>query len=116
MEYDELVKLYQQMHFLILARDINEMTKANFPSKVPELMCYGVIPIVSRVGDYTKYYLVSDRNSIIMDGCSKEVIKEAIKRCLQMSCESINNMSRNARETAEEKFGIWTGLRRLVHF
>lgn len=116
MEYDELVKLYQQMHFLILARDISEMTKANFPSKVPELMCYGVVPIVSRVGDYTKYYLVNDGNSIIMDGCSKEVIKEAIERCLLMSCESINNMSQYARVTAEEAFWYMNWAEKIGSF
>lgn len=50
MKYGELIGLYQEMHFLLLARGVSQMTLANFPSKVPETMCFGIVPIVSEVG------------------------------------------------------------------
>lgn len=103
LEYDELVELYQEMQFLLLAREVNEMTKANFPSKVPELLCYGVIPIASRVGDYTKYYL-NDNNSIIIDGCDVKNIYDAIYKTFALSEERMRGLSASARETAEKAF------------
>lgn len=47
MKYDELIELYQNMNFLILARKTSQMTLANFPSKVPETMGFGIVPVVS---------------------------------------------------------------------
>ena len=111
MHYEELIELYQSMHFLILAREENQMTLANFPSKVPEVMCYGVIPIVSRVGDYTKYYLEDNVNSLIFDGCSIDLCLEKIRKALSLSQEEILELSFNARKCAENKFDYrnWVG-------
>ena len=75
MKYDKLVELYCKMHFLILARETNQTTFSNFPEdKVPEVMTYGVVPIVSRVGDYTQYYLEDGVNSLVFDGCDKKIL------------------------------------------
>lgn len=109
LEYDELVELYKKMHFLLLARDVTEMTKANFPSKVPELMCYGVVPIVSRVGDYTKYYLENGKDCIVMNGSSVSIISDAIYYGYHLTNEQYKRMSNNARKLAEDRFwyGVW---------
>ena len=48
MPYEELIDLYRRAHFMILARDISRMTLANFPSKIPETLSYGIIPIVPK--------------------------------------------------------------------
>ena len=104
LEYNELVSLYQKMHFLLLPRDTNEMTKANFPSKVPELMCYGVIPVASRIGDYTKFYLKDGKNSILMNGCSVEEIKNAIEKSILLNSMTISDLSIQAFETTKSKF------------
>ena len=111
MHYEELIELYQSMHFLILAREENQMTLANFPSKVPEVMCYGVIPIASRVGDYTKYYLEDNVNSLIFDGCNIDLCLEIIRKALSMTQEEILELSFNARKCAENKFDFrnWVG-------
>lgn len=92
------------MDFLIIARKVDEMSLANFPSKVPEALCHGVIPIVSRVGDYTKYYLEDGVNSIIFDGYAAEDCLNAINRVLEMSNERIYELRCNARFTAEKRF------------
>ncbi|SEO64058.1 glycosyltransferase [Paenibacillus sp. OV219] len=111
MQYKELITLYQAMHFLILAREENQMTLANFPSKVPEVMCYGVIPIVSRVGDYTKYYLEDNVNSLIFDGCEIDLCLDKINQALSMTQREVAELSVRSRECAEKKFDYrnWVG-------
>lgn len=104
MEYDELIKLYNSMHFLLMARSESQMTKANFPSKVPELMTYGVVPLASRVGDYTEFYLINGYNSFVFDGCEVNTITETMKKCLSLTDEELRCLSRNARVTVEKKF------------
>ena len=64
LEYAELLELYQNMDYLFLAREKNIITESNFPSKVPEMLVYGVIPVCSDVGDYTKLYLRTGENAI----------------------------------------------------
>lgn len=113
-EYDELVEMYRNTDFLLLARDVSQITKANFPSKVPEVMTYGVIPVVSRVGDYTALYLQDGYDSIIFDGCSVEACSEAIKRALDISSEKRIEMSNNARRTATERFDYHNWCKYIV--
>ena len=104
MSYDELMQLYQDMDFLLLPRETNQMTLANFPSKVPEIMRFGVIPIVSNVGDYTNKYLKSNENALIMQGCDAEICYEAVKQAIYMEEERLECMSKNARISAEKLF------------
>lgn len=116
MRYEELVKLYLSIDFLLLARVTIQMTLANFPSKVPEVLCYGVVPIVSRVGDYTKYYLTDGVDSIIFDGSGVADCIEAIRRALSLSKEEIRIMSNNARKCATEKFNYKIWATKLLGF
>ncbi len=104
MKYKELVDLYRSVDFLFLARDVSQMTLANFPSKVPEAMCYGVIPVVSRVGDYIKLYLKDNENSIIFDGCNVDACQKAINRCLMMSHVQIARLRNASRQASIDIF------------
>ena len=97
MKYDELEKLYQEMHYLLLARDICQMNLANFPSKVPETMAYGIVPIASRVGDYTELYLRDRENSFIIEGSKVEQVTEAVHKAISISYDEYKNMSKAAR-------------------
>ena len=116
MKYDELVSLYEKMHFLILARDVNQMTQSNFPSKVPETMAYGIVPIVSRVGDYTKYYLKDEINSFIFDGCTAKDCCNAYKKAIETEFDRYNEMSRESRKCVEEKFDYRNWIDPLKNF
>lgn len=116
MKYNELIGLYQSMTFLLLAREKRQMTNANFPSKVPELLTYGVIPIASDVGDYTSLYLKNGITGIIMDGCRHDIIAEAIFRALSMSNAEVEMMSRMARRLAEDIFDYRVWSERLKRF
>lgn len=116
MPYEELIDLYRRAHFMILARDISRMTLANFPSKIPETLSYGIIPICSRVGDYTKLYLMDGVNSLIMDGCDVQTILHGIRRALAMSDQDIINYSNKCRITAETKFDYKQWVKPLDKF
>lgn len=104
MKYEELIKLYWSMDFFMLARPENKVTLANFPSKVPELMACGVIPIVSDVGDYTKLYIRNGQNGIVFQGCTVEGCAEAIERAVGLTEKDRRVLSYNAREMVRNKF------------
>ena len=109
MKYEELEKLYRTIHFMLIPRECCQRTLANFPSKVPEGMKYGVVPICSDVGDYTKYYLSDNINSIFIYGDSKNDILTSIRKALAMGCKDYSKMSQNAREFAIQHFdySVW---------
>jgi len=108
MKYDELEKLYKEMHYLLLARDICQMNLANFPSKVPETMAYGIVPIASRVGDYTELYLRDRENSFIIEGSKVKQVTEAIRKAISVSYDEYKNMSKAARRCVYRCFDYRT--------
>lgn len=110
MKYEQLIDLYQEMHFLVLAREISQMTLANFPSKVPETMCFGIVPIVSEVGDYTKFYLQDGVNSFFIHGSEIEECKTVIRKALQLTQEEYLAVSKEALYCAKNRFDYrkWT--------
>ena len=103
MEYDELIELYQSVDFLYMSRPDNLVTRANFPSKLPELMAYAVAPIGNRVGDYYEY-LTDGVDSVLFDKNTPEDCVTAIRRVIAMSKEERQSMCQNARNTVCEKF------------
>jgi glycosyltransferase involved in cell wall biosynthesis len=109
MEYEELISLYKKTDFLIMAREVNRMTLSNFPSKIPEVMSYGMIPVVSEAGDYTRYYLTDGYDSIIARECTTECFLNAIMESLNLDDAARKEMSARALQTAREKFNyrVW---------
>ena len=104
MRYEEMLQIYEQIHFLAIARKECQRTLANFPSKVPETMAYGIVPVVSEVGDYTKYYLEDGKNSIFINGDSVEEIMKSIRKVLALSQEEYEVYSKEARKCAKSRF------------
>ena len=111
MKYEELTRLYEKARVLLLPRKTNQTTIANFPSKVPEVMNYGVIPVVSAVGDYTKYYLKDGINSIVMRGSSGELCAEALIRIINMPTDEVGSIVQAIYDTAKNCFDFhnWVG-------
>ncbi|MBO5452576.1 MAG: glycosyltransferase [Clostridia bacterium] len=104
LEYDELINLYKKAQFLLLVRPDNIVTRANFPSKVPELMITGIIPMITEVGDVVKYLTDGKDSFVLKNPTSVEICKDALKKAMNLSDGEIRKMSINARKTAEEKF------------
>lgn len=104
LEYEELLELYSKMDFMFLARPEKKSTLSNFPSKLPEVMAYGIIPVCSKVGDYANDYLVDGEDSIIFEGCSEEACMNTIIKILELQQDQIKKLSDNVRIKVEEAF------------
>lgn len=96
MEYSDLLNLYQEMDFLFLARERNIITESNFPSKVPEMLAYGTVPVCSKVGDYTNLYL---KNGIDYPHDEHYMLAHYIKKVFDEK-ETVSEMTRNAQNHA----------------
>lgn len=116
MEYSDLMDLYNSIDFLLLAREKNQFTISNFPSKVPEMMNYGIVPVCSRVGDYTSLYLKDNIDSIIFDGSGPVHCATAIRRALGKNEEQRKAMSLQAKKHAEELFDYRAWGKKLAAF
>ena len=101
--YKELEKLYREVHYLLLIREINQMTLANFPSKVPEVMGYGVVPVVSRVGDYTAVFLENNYDSIFIETLDKTHIMSILEDAILKSESEYLQLSQNSYESVKDK-------------
>ena len=71
-------------------------------------MAYGIVPIASRVGDYTELYLRDGENSFIIEGAKVERVTEAIRRAIFISYDEYENMSKAARDCVRECFDYRT--------
>ena len=103
MNYEDLILLYKKVDYLLLFRKKNKITEANFPSKIPELLSYGVIPLCTDVGDYTKKYLTDECAFIVDAECISSSV-DAIGRAIRLPQSEFFHMRRKARELAEKKF------------
>lgn len=113
LEYSQLVQLYNEMHFLLIARPDNRVTQSNFPSKIPEMMSYGIVPIMNKVGDCPNYYLKDSEDSILFENCTVEECKKAIQEAIKMDKNTRISMQKRAREKAEQVFD-YTGWRKKI--
>ena len=102
--YTELLQLYKTMDFIFLSREKNIVTLSNFPSKIPELMCYAVVPVCSNVGDYAELYLHDNVDSVIFEGADSKGCLDGIRRALTLSNGQLLQMKKNARSCAENRF------------
>ena len=90
--------------FSLLLRPENERyTKAGFPTKSVEAMSHGVAMICNLTSDLGMY-LRDGENAIIVDNCSVDAMKEAIRKVLQLKRVDIDRMKERARITAEINF------------
>lgn len=116
LEYGDYCKLLSTIDFLVISRETNKTTLANFPSKIPEMMGYGIIPIVSNVGDYAKLYLKDGDNSIIINGSSSSECYKAILRALSLSDDCIYKLKNNAKLSANKNFNYLNRGAEIVNF
>lgn len=104
LEYSELEKLYDECSFLLLVRDSNIVTESNFPSKIPEALGRGVVPVVSPVGDI-RQYLQDGHDAIFVGSSDAKVVAGVLRRILSYDSGRILHMRANAYQTASVVFG-----------
>ncbi|MGN0579554.1 MAG: glycosyltransferase [Ruminococcus sp.] len=102
-EYQELMELYQSIDFALIARPDNIVTRANFPSKVPELMNRGIPVIINSIGDIVEY-LEPDQDAILIEETTNEACLAALRKCLCKNQDELENMHRAAFKSAQDVF------------
>lgn len=115
MNYEDLILLYKKMDYLLLIRKKNKITEANFPSKVPELLSYGVIPICTDVGDYTKKYL-SEECAFIVPPDNLTAITAILQKAVELNQEKYSCMRKKARNLVEQRFFYENYCNQIVNF
>ena len=115
MPYDDLEKLYHKMDFLLLSRYENLVNHANFPSKLPELMARGIIPIGNRVGDY-HLCLTDDVNAFLFEKDDAHECANAILRAVSNPWKKIYAMKASAQKCAEKHWDYRHWSQRLSEF
>ncbi len=116
MKYSELIDLYREIDYLTLPRFKNGVTEANFPSKIPESLSFGIIPVCSKVGDYTKTYLKDGYNSFLFETGNVNECVQSIRKAINITEKNYLQMRSNARKTSVEVFGYKNWSERISNF
>ena len=103
------------MDFLYVAKLENTVNIAGFPSKIPEMMASGVVPIINRIGDIIDY-LSDGADSIIYENANTEDCRNALLRVAELTDEEISLMRRNARNTACSSFDYRVWGKKISYF
>ncbi len=103
MEYQKLMELYESVDFALIARPDNTVTKANFPSKVPELMNRGIPVLINDIGDISKY-VHDGEDAILIESATPEAVTDALRKCLKMSVQQRKEMHDKAFFNAKNNF------------
>lgn len=112
-EYNDLLS---KMDFCIIIRDDHRISQANFPSKIPEIMKYGIIPIVSSVGDYTDIYLRDCCNSFIVKGAKVSDFVSRINTILNMRLSELDRIHNESAKCAFAFFNIDNWIKPLIQY
>ena len=107
--YEKLQQLLREADYLPIARQNNRTTISNFPSKIPEAIALGIVPVITRVGDCPNDYLTDGVDSILFDECTPECCARAFERAINIAgsdrskFESLRNEAYN---TAVKRFAV----------
>lgn len=104
MNYEELERLYDTMDFLVLIREESSATLANFPSKIPETMSHGIIPIVSDIGDYGQILSRELGKHSVLKSNTREECQKVLLNALKMNRQQINENKYKVIEVASRVF------------
>lgn len=112
---EDLLDLYSHMDFVFFSRPVNTVTKANFPSKIPELMCRGIVPVCNKAGDFYRY-LEDGSNAVLFDRDDTGACSAALSAAVHMDPAVLARMKENARACASSVFDYRVWGERLVSF
>ncbi len=112
----ELLKLMEEADFALLIRDANlRYAKAGFPSKVVEALA-NATPMLCNLSSDLDEYLVDGYNAILAKDHTPEALAEALRVAINLSADEKNAMSKNALETAENRFDYRLYVEKISSF
>lgn len=91
--------------FSILFRKQDKTNTAGFPTKIVESLSLGT-PILLNYSSDLHLYLHDNINAVVIDDFEITTIKKAINRILEMPTKKLDEMTKNALETADKNFLI----------
>lgn len=101
---ETVLEQLNQANFTILIRPENQRhSQAGFPTKVPESLVTGT-PVICNYTSDLKEYLVDRKNAIIVEACSTDAVHDALQKILSLTAQELQQMTLEARKTAEECF------------
>lgn len=103
LDYESLKSLYIKCDFLYMSRYENLVTEANFPSKLPELMAYGILPLANKQGCF-HLFLEDGVDSILFSNDRVDNCTDAIRRILKMDANQVEILKKNAQQKARNVF------------
>jgi glycosyltransferase involved in cell wall biosynthesis len=112
MKYEDLLLVYSRMHFLYFVREPSVTNIANFPTKLPELMAFGVVPLTTQVGDYGRYLIDGVNSVVIQDGESLSC-RNALDRILLMTPSEFLDLRSEAKKTCKDNFDFRSQAMRM---
>ena len=114
-----VLETLSQSHFTVLLRPRSRYADAGFPSKIPESMAAGCVPMMNLTSDLA-FYLRDGKDSLIVSDCSPEAFASCVRRALGLSVAARERMSRESQSAAASRldFRVWVDsvgafLRRL---
>lgn len=113
---NEVLEKLQDTHYTILIRDAEAIyAKAGFPTKAVESLSTGT-PIICNLSSDLEMYLDNYENSIILEKNNAECLVEALNKLVDLNDEKYFELSKNAKNTADEKFNYKIYLKKLEDF
>lgn len=118
--HEKLQQLLDEADYLPIARQNNRTTISNFPSKIPEAMALGIVPVMTRVGDCPNDYLTDGVDSILFEECTPECCARAFERAIDIAESSdrsrFKSLKSEAYNTASKRFAVANYSKILVDF
>jgi glycosyltransferase involved in cell wall biosynthesis len=101
---NKVLEFLKQADFTVLLRSPNlRYAKAGFPTKVVESLATGT-PVICNLTSDLGLYLTDSYNSLIVTDCDANSFQEQLEIAINLSITEKQNLSANARKTAEKYF------------
>jgi len=92
--------------FCVMLRDANaRYAKAGFPTKIVEGLICGT-PVITNISSDLNEYLIDRFNCILVERCDSISFSQAIRQALSLNKYTLNEMKKNAYDTAISHFDI----------
>ncbi len=102
--HEQVIEILKKTDFTIMMRQSDQRyAKAGFPTKVVESLANST-PVICNISSDLGRFLKDGYNSLIVDNYDVDILKNVLRRSMQLTYEDRRIYCINARKTAEEKF------------